>query len=161
MRATTPESHFLPSSPATAQQSGAVAPLPVMIRQRPTCSCGHPIAVWKCGDEFLCNLCAYLKPNCQLLHVEYNQWGQWTGERFVSLFPTKQEILLNTSWHYDWCAIDANTYDGGDEHPISGCGTTEAEAINSLFDELEAQCFCDDDQYCENCLARKEVVSGI
>lgn len=68
----------------------------------------------------------------------------WNRERRVSLVATRQEIVLSTVCvcppipirNFDWFACDDNTYDGGDEHPVSGEGRTEQEAIDCLFDRL-------------------------
>lgn len=67
-------------------------------------------------------------------------------KRPCSVLATREEIMLDTvcvcppipvrSW--DWCAVDDNTYDGGDEHPVSGEGRTENDAIEALFERLEA-----------------------
>ena len=60
--------------------------------------------------------------------------------RKVSLIETRQEIELITEFvfppvpfrNHDWFAIDGNTYDASP----SGHGSTEQDAIDSLFDGL-------------------------
>ena len=78
------------------------------------------------------------------------------SSHLVTILSTRQEISLVTSFDYppipirsmDWSAIDDNTYDasyeGEDETGSiwkcspSGHGRTEQEAIEDLFDQLEA-----------------------
>lgn len=73
----------------------------------------------------------------------------------LCLISTKQEIELDVSFVYppipirsfDWCAIDANTYDGdwdGEAEcyvskSAQGEGATKMEAINDLIDQLEEE----------------------
>lgn len=72
--------------------------------------------------------------------------------RWVSLLSNHERIELSTSAvfppiptrKFDWSAIDRNTYDPcGDEDCAcrqslhQGSGSTEAEAIDDLFDQME------------------------
>jgi hypothetical protein len=63
--------------------------------------------------------------------------------RPVTVLATHQMIELETRFEskpipfycFDWCAVDYLTYDL--DSP-TGYGRTEVDAVNALFDELEA-----------------------
>ena len=77
-------------------------------------------------------------------------------ERLASVVATREEIHLSTSAVYppiptrnfDWSAIDANTYDAdwNGERYVStspqGAGSTEAEAIADLLEQIEERAEC-------------------
>jgi hypothetical protein len=72
--------------------------------------------------------------------------------RLLSVLATREVIHLTTTpqfppipiRHFDWSAIDSNTYDadcdqeGYFSNSPQGSGETEAEAINDLLEQLEA-----------------------
>ena len=47
-------------------------------------------------------------------------------------------VLGSPHKSWDWCAVDDNTYDGQEDDPI-GYGATPLEAIEVLFEQLEAR----------------------
>ncbi len=64
-------------------------------------------------------------------------------KRPLTILATRREIELSTQpvcpplpiSKFDWVAIDGQTYDC--EHPQSGFGSSEFEAVNALLDKLE------------------------
>jgi hypothetical protein len=86
----------------------------------------------------------------------------WDGKRPCSLLATRTEIMLSTTCvcppiptrSMDWSAIDDNTYDasydeGNWRQGPHGVGETEQDAIEDLFDQLEAKKHITDDRLLE------------